>query len=582
MPRPPCWAWTKAGLDQFEALLTAPDQEVYAWLRGAEPVPAEYDNPVFAGLKAVCGRKGYSGTARLHRQDRRAAHGLGRARRALTPGWRRKRRAGGAARCCSSPATKPQAEALAAAVAFFRARSAAAAFSGLGLPALRPCLAQARYRKRAAGHLGGAGQRHRRPGTDRDQRGGGPAARAAARGHRRSKFRRAGAGEEVDRDALVAFLAGNGYARAGTVRDPGDFALRGGIVDLWPPGSGRAAATGFLRRDAGRDPQIRRRQANCRMTAWSGSRFCPPAKRPLSQAAISRFRAGYVAAFGPSGDDPLYESVSAGRKAQGMEHWLPLFYDGLDTLFDYLPRSLVMLGHQVEEAKAARLEVVSDCLRHPRAVPPPGAASTKPQGCALQAAEAGNALSERRGMESRAGPSSGARSHAVPGAGRQGQRRCRRPPGPRFRAGTHRRQSQCLSGGGRSSSGVAGGRQARGGGKLDRRLGRTHGRRSVRPRHWRHPPHRGLAGSAETGHARAVGLACLGIERGFEAPDFARDERAGHAGRPHGAGANAPAPRPEFPLRSVCACARRSGHAHRTWRGPLSGAESDRSPGRAA
>jgi antitoxin CptB len=49
----------EAGLDQFEALLKAPDQEVYAWIRGAEPVPAKYDNPVFAGLKAVCGRKGY-------------------------------------------------------------------------------------------------------------------------------------------------------------------------------------------------------------------------------------------------------------------------------------------------------------------------------------------------------------------------------------------------------------------------------------------------------------------------------------------------------------------------------------------
>jgi antitoxin CptB len=47
----------EAELDQFEALLVAPDQEVYAWLRGAEPVPADYDNPVFAGLKAVCGRK---------------------------------------------------------------------------------------------------------------------------------------------------------------------------------------------------------------------------------------------------------------------------------------------------------------------------------------------------------------------------------------------------------------------------------------------------------------------------------------------------------------------------------------------
>jgi len=53
------WHLDGAGLDQFEALLTAPDQEVYAWLRDAEPVPPEYDNPVFAGLKAVCGRKGH-------------------------------------------------------------------------------------------------------------------------------------------------------------------------------------------------------------------------------------------------------------------------------------------------------------------------------------------------------------------------------------------------------------------------------------------------------------------------------------------------------------------------------------------
>jgi antitoxin CptB len=47
----------QAGLDQFEALLTAPDQDVYAWLRGAQPVPAEHDNPVFAGLQSYCGRR---------------------------------------------------------------------------------------------------------------------------------------------------------------------------------------------------------------------------------------------------------------------------------------------------------------------------------------------------------------------------------------------------------------------------------------------------------------------------------------------------------------------------------------------
>ena len=47
-----------AGLDHFEALLTAKDQDVYDWLRGASPVPAEHDNAVFAGLKAVVGRQG--------------------------------------------------------------------------------------------------------------------------------------------------------------------------------------------------------------------------------------------------------------------------------------------------------------------------------------------------------------------------------------------------------------------------------------------------------------------------------------------------------------------------------------------
>ena len=44
----------EAANDGGPGRLTAPDQDVYAWLRGATPVPAEYDNPVFAGLKAVC------------------------------------------------------------------------------------------------------------------------------------------------------------------------------------------------------------------------------------------------------------------------------------------------------------------------------------------------------------------------------------------------------------------------------------------------------------------------------------------------------------------------------------------------
>jgi len=167
-------------------------------------------------------------------------------------------------------------------------------------------------------------------------------------------------GAEVDRDALVAFLSGNGYVRAGTVREPGDFALRGGIVDLWPPGEEQPLRLDFFGSTL---DAIRRFDAETQLSgkdAVAEIALLPASEAPLNPDAISRFRTGYVAAFGAAGDDPLYESVSAGRKTAGMEHWLPLFYSRLDTLFDYLPRCLVMLGHQAEEAKAARIDLIRD------------------------------------------------------------------------------------------------------------------------------------------------------------------------------------------------------------------------------
>ena len=167
-------------------------------------------------------------------------------------------------------------------------------------------------------------------------------------------------GAEVDRDALVGFLSGNGYVRAGTVREPGDFSLRGGIIDLWPPGEEQPLRLDFFGSTL---DAIRRFDAETQLsdkTAVPDVTLLPASEAPLNAQAISRFRTGYVAAFGAAGDDPLYESVSAGRKTQGMEHWLPLFYERLDTLFDYLPRCVVMLGHQAEESKAARLELIAD------------------------------------------------------------------------------------------------------------------------------------------------------------------------------------------------------------------------------
>ncbi|HWY14740.1 MAG TPA: transcription-repair coupling factor [Rhizomicrobium sp.] len=169
------------------------------------------------------------------------------------------------------------------------------------------------------------------------------------------------AGQEVSHDALVGFLVKNGYARASTVREPGDFALRGGIVDLWPPGTEEPLRLDFFGSSL---DAIRRFDAETQLSSSqiSAVELLPASEVPLDSASISHFRSGYVAAFGPaSPDDTLYEAVSAGRKHQGMEHWLPLFHPGLDTLFDYLDDPLVFLLHQVEEARAARLELVADC-----------------------------------------------------------------------------------------------------------------------------------------------------------------------------------------------------------------------------
>jgi transcription-repair coupling factor (superfamily II helicase) len=167
-------------------------------------------------------------------------------------------------------------------------------------------------------------------------------------------------GHTVEHDALTAFLVRNGYARASTVREPGDFALRGGIVDLWPPGSDEPLRLDFFGSTL---DAIRRFDAETQLSSDQirEVELLPAAETPLDPDSISRFRAGYVATFGPTtSDDPLYESVSAGRKHQGMEHWLPLFHEHLETLFDYAPEALLFLSHQAEEAKTARLELIAD------------------------------------------------------------------------------------------------------------------------------------------------------------------------------------------------------------------------------
>src|SRR5436190_4098767 len=143
-------------------------------------------------------------------------------------------------------------------------------------------------------------------------------------------------GNRIDMASITGWLELNGFSRASTVREPGDYAVRGGIIDLFAPGMAEPVRLDFfgdtLETIRSFDPETQRTTDQLRALD-----LVPVAEFQLTTETIKRFRLGYVQAFGaPTPDDVLYQSISEGRRHAGMEHWLPLFHDQLETLFDYV------------------------------------------------------------------------------------------------------------------------------------------------------------------------------------------------------------------------------------------------------
>lgn len=160
--------------------------------------------------------------------------------------------------------------------------------------------------------------------------------------------------------ALQEFLVANGYRRAETVREAGEFAVRGGIVDLFPPGVEQAVRIDFFGDEV---ESLRSFDPLSQMTvgALPGLELHPMTEIQLDDAARERFRSAYRGLFGVVQDhDPLYDAVSDGRHFPGIEHWLPLFYEKLGTIFDYLPQAVVSMDWQGEEALVARQAQTDD------------------------------------------------------------------------------------------------------------------------------------------------------------------------------------------------------------------------------
>jgi transcription-repair coupling factor (superfamily II helicase) len=163
-------------------------------------------------------------------------------------------------------------------------------------------------------------------------------------------IRRLRLGDPVDEDALERFLLASGYLPAEALAGPGDFLRRSNDdrVELWPPG---APAPLRLDMPGGTLAAIRLGEETAEEIA-----IPPLSEVTLDGEAARRFLGAYGALFGVEAErDPLAAAVAAGRRHAGMEHWLPLFLDGTETLFDWMPGAPVALDPGVEDARAARL-----------------------------------------------------------------------------------------------------------------------------------------------------------------------------------------------------------------------------------
>ncbi len=167
-------------------------------------------------------------------------------------------------------------------------------------------------------------------------------------------------GQVVDSEKLIAWAAGNGYLRVPTVRETGEFAVRGGLIDLYPAGAEAPLRFDFFGRQLESirsfDPGTQRTTGNVKAVS-----LAPMSEVLLSEDSIRRFRQRYTAMFGGNTvDDPLYAAVSAGQRYPGVEHWLAFFYEHLDPLVMYTADAPFVFDDQAREAYKDRQEQVAD------------------------------------------------------------------------------------------------------------------------------------------------------------------------------------------------------------------------------
>ena len=158
-------------------------------------------------------------------------------------------------------------------------------------------------------------------------------------------------GERLSLEKFREQLAIAGYQHVTQVVSPGEVCFRGGLIDLYPMGS---ALPYRLDLDDDVVEAIKTFDVDTQRTVYAVKeiRMLPAREFPLDDAGRARFRSRWRELFeGDPSKKRLYRDVSNGVPAAGIEYYLPLFFDSVATIFDYLPATTtVVLHHDISEA----------------------------------------------------------------------------------------------------------------------------------------------------------------------------------------------------------------------------------------
>jgi transcription-repair coupling factor (superfamily II helicase) len=151
--------------------------------------------------------------------------------------------------------------------------------------------------------------------------------------------------DTLDEAAFRAQMALGGYTHVNQVYAPGEFSVRGGLIDLFPMGSALPYRIDLFDNEI---ETLRAFDVDTQRSIYPVNevRLLPAREFPLDETGITRFRQNFRERFeGDPSKSKLYKDVSNGLAPAGIEYTLPLFFDETATLFDYLPKQTRIVAH---------------------------------------------------------------------------------------------------------------------------------------------------------------------------------------------------------------------------------------------